>query len=65
VIVLNVPENKIDLINLEAKTISQANHQYHFDNTASMEIYTFSESRLFAIIERGTANDSRLFIAYY
>lgn len=30
VIVLNVPQNKIDIINLETHKVTQINHQYHF-----------------------------------
>lgn len=42
VIVLNVPESKIDIINLDTHKIIQVNHQYLFEDTASMAIYTFS-----------------------
>ena len=65
VIVLNVKEQKIDIINLETHKILQVNHAYLFEDTASMEIKTFSETRYFAIVERGCLNDNRFRITYY
>jgi hypothetical protein len=65
VIVLNVAESKIDIINLQTQKIIQVNNQYLFDDTASMELMTFPETRLFCIIERGGLNDNRLRLTYY
>lgn len=36
VIVLNVKEQKIDIVNLETHKVVQVNHQYLFEDTASM-----------------------------
>lgn len=38
VIVLNVPESKIDIINLQTKSLIQVNHDYLFDDVAQMTI---------------------------
>ena len=37
-IVLNVPESKIDIINLETQKVIQINNKFSFDDTASMEL---------------------------
>ena len=49
VIVLNVPESKIDIINLQTHSVKQVNHQYLFEDTASMLLFTFSETRFFCV----------------
>lgn len=66
VIVLNVPENKIDVINLkEQKVVISVNHQYLFEDVAQMKIETFPEKRLFCVVEHGTSGDHRLKLTYY
>jgi len=42
VIVLNVPESKIDIINLQNKSVIQVNHDYLYDDVAQMNIETFN-----------------------
>jgi len=63
--VLNVPESKIDIINLETHDILQVNLTYLFDDTVSMELHTFSDSKYFAVVEFGGLNDSRLRLTYF
>ena len=65
VIVMDVPRNHIDIINLEEKKVRSIDHQYLFEDVAQMVIETFYETKLFAIIERGTFNDHRLRLTYY
>jgi len=60
-----VPENKIDIINLEHKTIRSIVHQYTWEDVAQFSLVTFSDTRLFTVQERGTSNDHRLKLNYY
>lgn len=65
VIVMYVPDQHIDIINLETKTVRSINHEYLFDDVAQMTIETFYDTKLFAIVEKGTFNDPRLRLTYY
>lgn len=65
IIVLNVPNSKIDIINLEKQAVKSINHQYLFEDTAHMHIYNFPETRTFCVQEKGTFNDHRLRLSYY
>lgn len=65
VIVLNVPNQTIDLLNLETHHITRVNHQYLFEDTTSMAIFTFPFTKYFCIVEKGGHNDHRLKLAYY
>ena len=65
VIVLDVPNSKIDIINLEEQTVRSVNHQYLFDDTAQMFIYNFPETKTFCVQEKGTFNDHRLRLSYF
>lgn len=64
-IVLNVPESKIDVLNLETHEILDVDHQYLFEDVAQMTIETFSETRMFCVKEQGGYNDHRLRLTYY
>ena len=64
-IVCNVPESKIDIINLETHKILQVNNLYSYDDTCSMEMWTFAETKYFCICERGGLNDNRLILTYF
>ena len=65
VIVCNVPESKIDIINLETQKVLQVNNSYAYDDTCSMEMFTFADTKYFAICERGGLNDNRLILTYF
>jgi hypothetical protein len=66
VIVLNVKESTIEIVDLVTHTIRSYPHQYNSDDTASMEIYDFNDSKLFCVVERGgSSNDGRLYAAYF
>lgn len=65
VIVLNVPESKIDIINLEKRSSFSLNHDYLFDDVAQMRIETFAETKLFCVRENGGHNDHRMRLTYY
>ncbi len=65
VIVLNVQQNKIDIINLKTHKVTQVDHHYLFENTAYMCLYTFFETNLFCVVERGIFKDHRLRLTYY
>jgi hypothetical protein len=41
VIVLDVPNNRIDIIDLQKQRIYHILHQYLFDDVAQMDVYTF------------------------
>lgn len=64
-IALNVSENKIEVIDLMTHEVRGFPHGFAFEDTASMEILVFNESKLFCVVERGTAGDHRLFLTYY
>jgi len=65
VIVLDVPNSKIDIINLEKHTVRSVYHQYLFQDTAQMHIYNFPESRTFCVQEKGTFGEHSLRLSYY
>ncbi len=65
VIVLNVPQNKIDIINLKTHKLTQVDHHYLFENTTYMCLYTFFESNLFCVVEREAFKGHRLRLTYY
>ena len=65
VIVLNVPNSKIDIINLEKQSVRSINHQYLYEDTAQMFIYNFPETKTFCVQEKGTFNDHRLRLSYF
>ncbi len=60
-----VPERHIDIINLETQKVRSINHDYLFDDVSQMNIETFYDTKLFAIVEKGTFNDPRLRLTYY
>ena len=62
---MDVPSQKIDIINLETKTTRSINHEYLFDDVAQMNIETFYDTKMFVIIEKGNFNDPRLRLTYY
>ena len=62
---MDVPSQKIDIINLETKTTRSINHEYLFDDVAQMSIETFYDTKMFVIIEKGTFNDPKLKLTYY
>jgi thiamine pyrophosphokinase len=65
-IVLNVNEGKIDLINLNNHTISSVNHLYQMEDTSYMKIVVFSETNIFAVIEKNMIKEElRFIITYY
>ena len=65
VIVLNVPEQKIDIIDLSTKNVNQISHQYLFEDTASMQLETFADTQMFCVVEKGGQGDNRLRLTYY
>jgi hypothetical protein len=65
VIVLNVPDSKIEILNLQTHDIIKLNHDYLFDDVAQMTIETFSETRLFCVKEQGGHNDHKMQLTYY
>jgi hypothetical protein len=65
VIVMYVPDNHIDLINLRSRTTRSIHFNYLFDDVAQMSIETFFDTKMFCIIEKGTFNDPRLRLNYF
>lgn len=62
---MNVKEQAIECIDLHNHKCRSHPHQFVGEDTASMSIYVFNETRLFAVVERGSDNDRRIFITYY
>ena len=65
VIICNVPESKLDIINLETHKILQVDMQYSYDDTCSMELWNFADTKYFCVCERGGLNDNRLILTYF
>lgn len=65
VIVLNYPDRKIDIVNLDSHNILHVNHDFLFDDTASAALYTFPETKYFAIVEYGSQSDNRFRLTYF
>ena len=65
VVVMNVPESKIDILNLETQKVRSIEHQYLYEDVAQMIMETFYDTKMFVIIEKGTFNDHRLRLTYY
>ena len=65
VIVLNVGEGNIEVIDLLTHTFKSYTHDFSFENTASMDILVFNDSKLFCVVEEGSSGDHRLFLTYY
>ena len=47
---MNVPESKIDIINLQTHKLIRVNHDYLFEDVAQMLIETFYDTKLFLIM---------------
>ena len=65
IVVMNVPESKIDILNLETQKVRSIEHQYLYEDVAQMIMETFYDTKMFVIIEKGTFNDHRLRLTYY
>ena len=39
--------------------------QYSYDDTCSMELWNFADTKYFCVCERGGLNDNRLILTYY
>lgn len=62
---MDVPEEKIDLINLRTKTTRSITFTYLFDDVAQMGIETFFDTRMFCIVEKGAYNEEKLRLSYF
>jgi hypothetical protein len=65
VIVMNVRENLIEVVDLLTHSVRAYPHQYVFEDTSSMNLLVFNDSKLFCVVEKGSPADSRLFLTYY
>lgn len=65
VIVLNVSAGQIEVVDLLTHSIRSSPHTFAYEDTASMEIMVFNDSKLFCVVERGSSGDHRLFLTYY
>lgn len=50
VIVMNVAEGSIEVIDLLTHIVKAYRHDFSFEDTASMEILVFNDSKLFCIV---------------
>jgi hypothetical protein len=50
VIAMNVKDNLIDIVDLLTHAIRSYPHQYVFEDTSSMEIFVFNDSKIFSIV---------------
>ena len=64
-IVMNVSESTIEIVDLLTHTFRSYPHNYAFEDTAPMDIFVFSDTKLFTIVEKGDSSDNRLFLTYY
>ena len=64
-IVLNTANSVIDLINLQTRSTTQVNHQFHHSDCDTIEIVTFYDTKYFCIIEHENANKNGFRITYY
>ena len=62
---MNVPDSKIDILNLQTHGIIQIDHEFLYEDVAQMTIETFGETRLFCVKEQGGYNEHKLSLTYY
>jgi len=65
VIVLDVSSLKIDIFNLEKRTVCHIAHLYLFEDVAQMQIQTFFDHKYFAVVEHGSYGQHKLRLTYY
>jgi len=49
---MNVPANRIEILNLERKDVREGRHNYYGRDAGQMKIYNFAQTGIFCIQEQ-------------